>query len=539
MLLLAFCISTFLNESKSAITAGMLLFIVGVLLQMLLSSPSLLSFVFYNHYWVSTMLYYILIWYPPFNFAKCVEDVTNKSFNYGEYVGPGYSWNDLYSPSSTSNGVSLPPTIQSIYLLLLNCVIFAILTWYFENILPGETGSLKNPLFFLTKEYWKIPRRIKSTIPDGPLQRSYEHPSLIDEDVIHEDQIANNLDENRDDFNSRVAVRVIRLSKNYKKFPYFHTRGTLAQDTISFCINEGSLFCLLGHNGAGKTTTINILTGLFLPTSGDAFIYGRSILTEMNEIRQSMGVCPQHDILWDEMTAYEHLDLYSRLKNVPSVIREDLIHEKLEMVKLTKVGNNRVGSYSGGMKRRLSVAISSIGDPNIIFLDEPTTGMDPMSRRHVWELIDKMKKNRVIILTTHSMEEADVLADRIGIMAHGKLRCIGNSLHLKNRFGDGYRVNIATEIKNIPTVKEKVLEYVPMANLIAESGGSLVFGIETVNHALMVPFFRFLEEEERKHKPLIKDWGISQTSLEDVFLKVTRKVYQGGNRVDDVSHTTN
>jgi len=530
MLLMSFFVTTFLDTSKSAISAGMLIFIVGILLQMLLSSPALLTFMFYDNYWVSTMLYYIFIWYPPFNFAKCVEDISSLSFDYGQFQGTGYAWANLFTSQVDSEGITLPPTIQSFYLLIINMVVFAILTWFFENVLPGETGKTQPPWFFLLKDYFGIPRGSQAP-PSGPLQRAHEDPSAIDPDVLREDELAHT----PSDANS--AVRIVRLSKTYRKFPLISTRWDVhAQDNVSLNIPQGSLFCLLGHNGAGKTTTINILTGLFPSSSGEAYIYGRNVRTEMNEIRHSMGVCPQHDILWDEMTAREHLELFCYLKNVPSQQREAMIKEKLEMVRLTRVGSNRVGSYSGGMKRRLSVAISSIGEPDIIFLDEPTTGMDPMSRRHVWELIEKMKKDRVIILTTHSMEEADVLGDRIAIMAHGKVRCVGNSLHLKNRFGDGYRINIVTNIKDIPTVKQQVQSYLPQSSLIAESGGSLVFGVNASSHHTLVPLFRYLEEEEQKgaHESIVKDWGISQTSLEDVFLKVTRQVYSGGNRTDGV-----
>ena len=444
-------------------------------------------------------------------------------------MNTGYSWSDLYLPSTTSGGITTPPTIQSYYLFLVNMCVFAILTWYFENMLPGDRGSWNVPWFFLTKEYWGIQRILPSKLTHAPLIRDNENQADIDADVIQEDEFS------QVDHASQSAVRVVRLSKFYKKFPIIKSKkDLLAQDSVSFSIPDGSLFCLLGHNGAGKTTTINILTGLFPPTSGDAFIYGRSILTEMNEIRAMMGVCPQHDILWDDMTAREHLDLYARIKGMTTQEREDMIVKKLEMVKLTKVGNNHVGSYSGGMKRRLSVAISSIGEPKIIYLDEPTTGMDPVSRRQVWELINELKKGRVIMLTTHSMEEADVLADRIAIMAHGKLRCIGNSLHLKSKFGDGYRVNISTTDEHMETIKSAVVEFVPHANLIAENGLTLVYGISVADYQQLVPFFRYLEQEEQQQNPKVRDWGISQTSLEDVFLKVTRQVYSGGKRLDGV-----
>jgi ABC-type multidrug transport system ATPase subunit len=153
-----------------------------------------------------------------------------------------------------------------------------------------------------------------------------------------------------------------------------------------------------------------MLCGLTPATYGDALIYGYSLLTQMNEIREIMGMCPQHDILFNELTAREHIELYAGLKCVPKTEWKDLVEVRLDAVKLLKVADKPVSTYSGGMKRRLSVVISSIGDPKIMFLDEPTTGMDPVNRRHVWSFIEKLKKDRVIILTTHSMEEADVVS---------------------------------------------------------------------------------------------------------------------------------
>ena len=524
MISLAFLVSTFCDSAKQAISIGMLLFIIGVLIQSLLTSPLFLSFLYYNNS-VSEVLLDILIWYPPFNFAKCVSDISNLSFNYGEYKGPGYSWSDLYGTQLSSTGTAPPPTIQSWYLLMFNIVVFCILTWYFENIRNG------NPFyFFLTKDYYGMKRIIRNTI-DGnvALARTNENPDDIDKDVIEEDRRA--FDTHGD---PKVGLNVLRLSKVYKKYPFGikSKKDVQAQDTVSFCAENGQLFCLLGHNGAGKTTTINILTGNFLPSKGDAYINGKSILTEMENIRQSMGVCPQHDILYEDLTAIEHLELYACLKNIPRSEQKNLIAEKLADVTLTSVGNKRVSSYSGGMKRRLSVAISSIGNPDIIFLDEPTTGMDPLSRRHVWELIERMKKGRIIVLTTHSMEEADVLADKIAIMAHGKLRCVGNSLHLKSHFGDGYRINIMAKNSGLTErIKAQVRSIVPSAIVIAESGSSVIFGINADDYREIIPLFKFLEESDKEAADFV-DWGISQTTLEDVFLKVTREVYSGGRRLD-------
>jgi len=290
---------------------------------------------------------------------------------------------------------------------------------------------------------------------------------------------------------------------------------------LNLNIYNGQVLALLGHNGAGKTTTISMLTGLFSPTSGDAWVNGLSIVSDMREIQRTIGVCPQHNCLWEELTAAEHLKIFASIKGVPKEQHEALVEEKLKSVLLFDVANKKAGLFSGGMKRRLSVAISSVGNPKVLFLDEPTTGLDPMSRREIWGAIQRLKKNRVVVLTTHSMEEADILGDRIAIMAHGKLKCIGTSLHLKNKFGLGYRLNLSARPEQQEQLKSIVTERLPGAVLIAETGGNLIYGVTTSLLPLVVPFFQFMEGHKDDGNFLIRDWGMSQTTLEEVFLKVT------------------
>src|SRR6185312_11461694 len=226
-----------------------------------------------------------------------------------------------------------------------------------------------------------------------------------------------------------------------------------------------------------RSTTMNILSGLTPATSGDALLYGYSVRNEMDSIRKIMGVCPQHDILFNDLTAREHIELYAGIKNVPADEGRKLTEERLAAVRLTKVADRPAGTYSGGMKRRLSLLISTIGDPRIIFLDEPTTGMDPVNRRHVWSFIENFKRGRVIVLTTHSMEEADVLGDRISIMAHGRLRALGNAIHLKNRFGAGYRVSLVCHPSDASILKSRVEARVSEAKLEDDSAGALIYEI--------------------------------------------------------------
>jgi ABC-type multidrug transport system ATPase subunit len=167
--------------------------------------------------------------------------------------------------------------------------------------------------------------------------------------------------------------------------------------------------------GAGKTTTIHCLTGVLPFTRGEALVYGNSIATPagLDAARPLIGICPQFDTgLWDHLTGREHLQLFASIKGLPRKVRSIEADLLLEEVKLTEAGNITAGAYSGGMKRRLSVSLALLGDPKVVYLDEPTTGLDPISRRHLWDLIDKAKRGRAIVLTTHSMEEADILGDR-------------------------------------------------------------------------------------------------------------------------------
>ena len=174
--------------------------------------------------------------------------------------------------------------------------------------------------------------------------------------------------------------------------------------------------CMLGHNGAGKTTTINMLVGNMAISGGEAFVRGMPVSTEMDSINAQMGVCPQHDVLWNELTGYEHLHLFATMRGMHGEERKQEVALRLKEVNLLAAAHMPSRAYSGGMKRRLSIACAMVGNPSVLYLDEPTTGMDPVTRREVWEMIQRARIGRVVMLTTHSMEEADVLGDRIAVM---------------------------------------------------------------------------------------------------------------------------
>jgi len=266
------------------------------------------------------------------------------------------------------------------------------------------------------------------------------------------------------------AIRLEHIRKVYNKA---ETRACcsgeinkpkVAVRDLSFGVPKGECFGFLGINGAGKTSTMNMLTGNFLPSSGNAWLYGLDIKTQQLEVRAKLGYCPQHDALLDLLTVREHLELFGRIKGVPEKHLSRFVEAVIDEMDLKAFANKLAGRLSGGNKRKLSVGIATIGRPPIVFLDEPSTGMDPVARRYMWEVIERISQQDsqcAVVLTTHSMEECEALCGRIGIMVGGRLRCLGSAQHLKGRYGKGYQF----EVKLIAEDSAKVQELATSAGL--------------------------------------------------------------------------
>ena len=252
--------------------------------------------------------------------------------------------------------------------------------------------------------------------------------------------------------------------------------GKRAVDSLSLGIPPGQCFGLLGINGAGKTTTMGMLTAEFPPSSGDATLAGYSVANEPEKTRRRVGYCPQFDAHFTNLTGREHVELYASIKGIPVELVKEAAAAKLKEVGLSEFDSDRLAAgYSGGMKRRLSLATATIGNPQIVFLDECSTGVDPVARREIWEMVSNMVSDKTIprdertsvILTTHSMEECEALCPRIGIMAGGNLRCLGSAQQLKSKFGQGYQVEL--KIKNVETTDE---DYVDLLKKIGKVAGA-------------------------------------------------------------------
>ena len=317
---------------------------------------------------------------------------------------------------------------------------------------------------------------------------------------------------------------------------------------------RGQCFGLLGINGAGKTSTFRMITGEFAPTDGDTRVLvtseGRreylSVHEHLSRARQVMGYCPQFDGLQPNMTGREHLQFYARVRGVPPAEVSGVVESLLAKMDLTRYADKQAGTYSGGNKRKLSVAIALIGEPAVVLLDEPSTGMDPEARRFMWDVISASTKGRTVVLTSHSMEECEALCNRIGIMVGGRFSCLGPLQHLKNRFSEGYSVDLRFQ----PGAGERVYDAIFSKNL---AGLEVVEAHETELKLRVVDpttelwrIFEAVESLRTEPAPplaavvsvddrddgvpapsasggLVDDYSVSQTTLEQVFVRFAAK----------------
>lgn len=226
---------------------------------------------------------------------------------------------------------------------------------------------------------------------------------------------------------SPKAIVVTGLSKQYP--------DKTAVDSISFSVDKGSIFSLLGVNGAGKTTTIKMLCGLTRPTGGEAYVLSRSIHTELDEVKKLVNISPQDTSVASRLTVRENLEFIAGIYGADRKKQREKADEMIQYFHLQEVADRRAKVLSGGWQRKLSIAMALITEPQIIFLDEPTLGLDVLARRELWEVIRRMKEKITIILTTHYMEEAESLSDKVAVMVDGQIKAMGSVEELKEQTG--------------------------------------------------------------------------------------------------------
>uniref|UniRef100_A0A8C3V5P2 ATP binding cassette subfamily A member 3 n=1 Tax=Catharus ustulatus TaxID=91951 RepID=A0A8C3V5P2_CATUS len=414
-----------------------------------------------------------------------------------EGKGTGIQWRDLMKPISVDDNFTLA---QVLGMLLLDSVLYGMVAWYVEAVFPGEYGVPQPWYFFLTPSYWcGRPRTVV-----GKEKEEEEDPEKALRSQYIEEEPADLVS----------GIKIKHLSKVFK----VGNKTKEAVKDLTVNMYEGQITVLLGHNGAGKTTTLSMLTGLHSPTGGQAYINGYEISQDMVLIRRSLGLCPQHDVLFDNMTVEEHLHFYAGLKGYPPSKCPEEINHILRILSLEDKRRSLTKALSGGMKRKLSIGIALIGDSKVVMLDEPTSGMDPASRRATWDLLQQQRSNRTILLTTHFMDEADLLGDRIAIMAKGELQCCGSSLFLKRKYGAGYHMVMVKEpYCNLGEISRLICQYVPNATMESNAGAELSFILPKESTHRFEALFT--ELEQRREELGIASYGASVTTMEEVFLR--------------------
>uniref|UniRef100_UPI00358EF626 phospholipid-transporting ATPase ABCA3-like isoform X2 n=1 Tax=Myxine glutinosa TaxID=7769 RepID=UPI00358EF626 len=479
----SFMLSTFFNRASLAAKVGVFIYFMSYIPYFFIATT-------YKFMTVSEKL------------ASCL--LSNVAMALGAQVigmfegkGTGVQWNSLVEPVSIDDNFTMGHVLL---MLIVDSIIYGLLTWYIEAVRPGEFGIPQPWYFFILPSYWGCTQNTK-------------HNQVVDLEQLNKTSACEYIEFDPKGLDAGICI------KNLHKV--FTSRGKkrVAVQFLNLKMYEGHITVLLGHNGAGKSTTLSLLTGLFPPTSGTAIVSGFDIVTDMPLVRRNLGLCPQHDILFDFLTTYEHLHFFAKLKGLSDQKAKEEAYSLLKMFQLTHKEDTNAGMLSGGMKRKLSIGIALIGGSKVLMLDEPTSGMDPVARRSVWDILLEQRHGRTILLTTHFMEEADILGDRVAIMAAGHLQCSGSPLFLKSRYGVGYRlVLVKTPGCQEHAVERLVRRHVPSAQINDQAGAELSFLLpkeESKNFAGL-----FGEMEMRRNELGIAGYGASVTTMEEVFLKV-------------------
>ncbi|KAK0688984.1 ABCAA protein, partial [Pygoscelis papua] len=476
---LVFMLCSLLRTSKLAGSMGFLItFLFGCLsLAVLIENlPELLK--------------WFLGLFCPFAFNAGIA----KVFHLEKY-GMGFSFSNLMEESYF---------LFSTYIMLVfDSVLYMLLAMYFDKVLPGKYGIPDPPFFCLKPSYWVRSRRGST--------REMPRTAVSPEELLNDD-----IEPVPPEFMGKEAIRLNNIKKAYKK----KDKKTEALRGLSLNIYEGQITALLGHSGAGKTTLLNVLSGLTLPSEGSATIYNYKLseIGDREAIREMIGICPQFNTQFEVLTVKENLKTFAEIKGIKSKEVEREVQNILELLDISNIQDTQAEKLSGGQKRKLSIGIAMLGNPQVLFLDEPTAGLDPLSRHQVWSLLKEHRAGRVILFSTQFMDEADILADRKAFISHGRLKCVGSSLFLKKKWGIGYHLRIhVSESCDLENVTSLVKWYIPNVIFSGHSQYELRYKLPLENVKKFPDLFSGLDSCSDQG---IVNYGVSMTTLEDVFLRL-------------------
>uniref|UniRef100_A0A8B9K932 ATP-binding cassette, sub-family A (ABC1), member 12 n=1 Tax=Astyanax mexicanus TaxID=7994 RepID=A0A8B9K932_ASTMX len=503
ILAISFLVSSFFDKTNIAGLSGSLIYVISFFpFIVVMSMEETMSFFAKS----------VLSLFSPTCFSYASQYISRY-----EKQEEGIQWSNMYISPVAGDTSSFG---WLCWLLVIDSLIYFLLGAYIRMVFPGKYGIAAPWYFPVLPSFWsdmfgccsRAPRKVGR--------------GLLFSNMVQDTQRSSKDKGKDEEFTGLpVGVSLQGLTKTYG------SRKAIENLNLSFY--EGHVTSLLGHNGAGKTTTMSLLTGLFAPSSGSIEVYGKDMQAFMDDVRQELGVCMQYDVHFDHLTAKEHLMLYGQIK-APHWTKQELEQQVRKILKETGMyahRHKRVGTLSGGMKRKLSISIAFIGGSRLVVLDEPTTGVDPCSRRSIWEIILQHKQERTIILSTHHLDEAEVLSDRIAFLERGGLKCCGSPYYLKDKLAQGYNLTLTKKVQppeseekfDSEEVKAFILSHMPEARQKEGEVGDVVYCLPAYS-SQNAPAYRSLLTSLDKNLDSLQlgCYGISDTTLEEVFLQLTR-----------------
>ncbi|XP_045684814.1 ATP-binding cassette sub-family A member 13 [Phyllostomus hastatus] len=400
------------------------------------------------------------------------------------------------------------------WVLLLDSGLYLLCGWYLSSLIPGTFGVRKPWYFPFTAAHWRsacgvAAQGLRGLCSGRPLPCADSDPAGSPPPPGEE---------------RAPGVTLVSVTKEYQP------RQAAVRD-LTLTFHRDQVTALLGTNGAGKTTVLSMLTGLQAPTSGTILVDGRDLQTDLPAVRRELGVCPQRDVLLDRLTVREHLLLFASLRSPQwaAAERQRHVDATLRDVGLEQHRHQQARALSGGLRRKLSIGAAVLGGPRTVVLDEPTSGVDPCSRRGIWDFLLRHRQGRTIIFTTHHLDEAEALSDRVALLQQGRLRGCGPPLCLAQACGRGLRLTL-TRQPSVPEADERehtacatslVQTYVPRARLRHSRGRELSYAVPPdANHAGLTGLFQALEQHQ--HRLGLTGCGLSDPTLEEVFLALSQ-----------------
>uniref|UniRef100_A0A0A9W0E8 ATP-binding cassette sub-family A member 3 n=1 Tax=Lygus hesperus TaxID=30085 RepID=A0A0A9W0E8_LYGHE len=405
-----------------------------------------------------------------------------------EAAGSGAGFTNLFL-SPPVDKIILPIGVN-LLVMIASMFIYLMLMAYIGAVKPGPFGRARPWYFIFPTRLWSRVQVEKVEVfsgENGSPTRSLMEPVG----------------------NEAIGLETVNLLKIF---------GSLvAVDQLNLKIYKNQITALLGHNGAGKSTLFSMISGMYSPTSGSVRTGEYDIFhgDNLERFRRDLGFCPQHDLLIDELSVEQHLIFFGMVKGLSHAEAKTQSDHWTQKFKIYDGRHKQVSELSGGMKRKLCLSVALVGNPQWLLLDEPTSGLDPESRRDIWDVLLTIRGNRTIVISTHFMEEADVLGDRIAIVAHGQLKCYGTAMFLKRHYGSGYQLNFTTNT-GVKGLMNEIKKHVLSATLINETESTLLVGLPASEVKRFPELFRAIES---KYGNSVES-SLSCTTMDDVFLKV-------------------